>query len=147
MGWFEAWQGGGIILWEGVTGMRMQIAALPRPAWERCSKASRKPLTSRACAGSPLGRDQAGAGGGSGETPERGWGGVDRPEAALASGQKAEGSPLSPKAESLLLELNGFTEPTNQEEQFLSTLINNLEHLPHTRRCLRGWGGRVMGGM
>ena len=130
--------------------MRMQIAALPRLAWELCSKASWKPLTSGpdpACAGRPRGWDQAGAGGGSGETREQGWRGADRPETALASGRKTEGSPLSPKAEPLLPALNSFTEPTNQEEPFLSTLINNLEHLPHTRRCLRGWGGGVTGDM
>ena len=72
--------------------------------------------------------------------------GGDRPETTLASGWKAEGSPLSPKAPSLLPELNGFTEHRNQKEQFLSALINNPEHLPHTRCCLRGWGGGGDGG-
>lgn len=121
-------------------------------SWEHCSEASRKPLTSGpdpACAGSPRGpgpgrsrRWERGDGGGSGETPEQGGEeGGNRPDTPLASGQKAEGSSLSPEAASLLPELNGFTEHTNQEEQFLSALINNPEHLPHTRRCLRGWGG------
>ena len=95
-----------------------------------------------------------GDGGGSGETAvgvRRPWNkagrrGDGRPETTLASGRKAEGSPLSPKAPSLLPELNGFTEHRNQEEQFLSALINNPEHLPHTRCCLRGRGGGGDGG-
>ena len=65
--------------------MRMQIAAFPGLAWERCSEASWKPLTSGpdpVCAGSPRGP-------GPGRNRLRGWGdGSGSRETAVGVGRQ-----------------------------------------------------------